>query len=119
MGVYLKREIITGAFFTKSDLGKDFVKNYFMVDNEKTFGGKVKLFELNPYGGETIHKDYIIGVLDKTEDNGERAEENAKEILQEVELNLESYNLVKEQLEKSHLLDDSHPIKTYRLQYFV
>jgi len=120
MGVDRHNQVITGTFFTYSELGKKFIDKYFMVDNEKTFGDKVQLIQLNPYGGKSLFNGYIIGMIDKREeDDGDRAGTDDKEVLEELTLNQDSYELVKEQLEKNNLSNDQHPIKTYRIVYFT
>lgn len=121
MGVDIKKQIITGAFYSSKDLGAQFVDDYFMKDNEMTFGGKVILIQLNPWGSDSIFQDYIIGVVDQEEEgDGDRAEDEDKELIKEIRLNEESKSLVEEKLSSVNLLNkNDHPIKTYRIHYFT
>lgn len=122
MGVDVRKQVITGTLFSFEDLGKEFLDRYFMKDAEKTFGDKVHLYQLNPWGSDTIFsKAFIVGILENSEDgDGRRAQETDKESIEVLELNEASAAVVKEALEKFSFADlNTHPIQTYRIHYFT
>lgn len=117
MGVDVTKEIITGAFYSQEDFGEKYIDKYFTED-EKRFGSEVELIQLNPYCTEPSLPDFILGKVNQAlEGSGDRASENDKVSISEIETNESSKKLVEKIIDKHTL--PKHPVKTYKIIYFT
>lgn len=115
MGVDIRKQIITGAIYSYKELGEEFVDNYFMNEPDKF--GDIELIQLNPYGSEQL-PDFILGKVDEVlSGDGDRAQQGDASLLEKVELNEESKNLVSETIVSNNLPERS--VDTYKVIFFT
>ena len=117
MGVDITKEIITGALYSWDDLGRDYIDKYFTEDYER-FGEKINIIQLNPYGTENSLPDFILGIVDQTLDgSGDRATEEDRVSIKEIETNEESKKLIEATIREHNLPEKE--IKAYEIIYFT